>query len=146
MIDIIDRIKKIARRMPFVDYLFDILNSVLTLQETGGEHTPSALNTEENLIIQNSPLGSFKPLPLLISLDAMLAGDTIELRLYQRLSSGGGLEIVDYATYTGIDGGLTNGKTVVPITPYPNRFGYKITLEQTAGTERAYIWEEFEES
>ena len=146
MIGLIDRIKKIVRRMPFVDYLFDILNSVLTLQETGGEHTPSALNAEENLIIQNSPLGSFKPLPLLISLDEMLAGDTIVLRLYHRISSGGGYDLLDSASYAGINGGLTNSKTAVPVIPYPNRFGYKITLEQTTGVERAFIWEVFEEA
>jgi len=141
MISWIDRIKKILRRMPFVDFLFDMLNSVLTLQETGGEHTPSNLNVEEAIYLENSPLGVFRPLRMYINLDNMIAGDTIEVREYYRIDPAGNLELADYATYTGIDGGLTNGKKLIVLDLTENRYGFKVTLEQTAGTERAYTWE-----
>lgn len=127
-----------------VDQIFDLANAILTLQETGGDLT--ATGGEDVVYLENSPLGVHKPLRVFIDLDNMLAGDTIEIREYYRIASGAGLDVYDYSSYSGIDGGLTNGRKGIIIECSPNRFGWQITLEQTAGVNRVYPWEVLEEA
>jgi len=125
-----------------VQRLLDILNAVnaiLTLTETGG--TLTANGTEQNIYINNAPAGEFEPRVVLVDLDNMQAGDTIVFRVYYRLRAGGGLQLYDYVQYTGADGGLTDGRKLIAITLLPNRFGVRVTLQQTAGVNRSYDWD-----
>jgi hypothetical protein len=82
---------------------------------------------------------------MFVDLDNMLAGDTIVLRVYYRLSDGGALQLWDAQTFAGIDGALSNSAKITDISFEPNRHGFQVTLEQTAGTNRAYDWEFFAE-
>jgi len=125
------------------DQIHELVAAEFTLQETGG--TLLADGSEQTLYINNNPLGCFYPRTLLIDLDNMLAGDTTVIRVYYRLNAGGGLQLWDYHTYTGADGGLASNRKLIAADLLPTRFGIQITLEQTAGTYRDYDWEIFTE-
>lgn len=123
---------------------FDLINAELTLQEIGGLLT--ADGNEQTLYVNDAPLGNYEPRVMFVDLDNMLGGDTTDIRVYYRITDGGGLQLHDFAQYIGADGGLTNGKKLITIDLYPNRFGCQITLRQTAGTLRTYHWEIFTEN
>ena len=122
-----------------VDQIQAKIDAMLVLSSTGG--TLTADGTEQTLVIVNEPLGLFSPHVLFVDLDNMIAGDTIIIRIYYRLSDGGTLKLWDSQTFTGVDGGLVNLAKIVDIGLHPNRHGFQVTLQQTAGTNRAYIWE-----
>ena len=121
-----------------------LLNAELVLSETGGLLT--ADGNEQTLYINNAPLGTTRGVVLLVDLDNMQGGDTTVLRVYYRVVDGGGLQLLDYQSYTGADGGLANGRKLVAIDLHPYRFGIQVTLEQTAGVNRTYQWQVFEEN
>lgn len=123
--------------------LFDLQNSELTLMETGGVITASG--AEQTLWIESAPLGCQDARTFKVDLDNMAGGDTTVIRVYHRVVAGGGLQQENYVSYTGADGGLANGSKIAVIALTPNRFGIQITLQQTAGVNRAYTWEVFTE-
>lgn len=125
------------------DQIHELVTAEFTLQETGGSIT--ADGTEQNIYINNNPLGCFRPRAVFVDLDAMLGGDTTDFKVYYRIAAGGGLQLQDYQSYTGVDGGLANSKKLIVIDLHPNRFGIQVTLQQMAGTNRAYPWEVFTE-
>jgi len=108
------------------------------LTETGGTLTTDG--TEQTIYLNNSPAGVFKPTLLRIETSAQTATETIVLREYYRSSSGGTLLLYDTATYVG-----TIADEGIIIHLDPNRFGVKVTIEKTAGTNRDYPWEVFYE-
>jgi hypothetical protein len=114
-------------------------NALLALSSTGGSLT--ADGTEQTLIIVNEPLGCWWPNVLFIDLDNMILGDTIIIRIYYRLSDAGTLKLWDSQTFTGADGSLVNLAKILDITFMPNRHGFQVSLQQTAGTNRVYPWE-----
>ena len=125
------------------DQIHELVAAEFTLQETGG--TLTADGSEQILYINDNPLGCFHPHTLFVDLENMQAGSTVIIRVYYRLNAGGGLQLWDYHTYTGVDGGLASGLKLISADLLPTRFGVKITLEQTAGTYRDYDWEIFTE-
>ncbi|KKN63595.1 hypothetical protein LCGC14_0500440 [marine sediment metagenome] len=127
-----------------IDALVELAAAELTLQETGGLLT--ATGAEDTVYINGDPLGTFNPRVLIVDLDNMQGGDTTVLRVYYRITAGGGLQLEDYQAYVGADGGLANSIKLVTIALNPNRFGIQLTLEQTAGVNRTYRWEYFEEA
>lgn len=124
-----------------VDQVSGVVNSALVLSSTGG--TITADGTEQTLYIDNEPLGCANAVAAYIDLDNMQAGDTTNIRVYHRLSDAGGLQLYDYNSYTGADGGLANSMKVIKIDLGPFRHGFQLTLEQSAGVNRAYDWELF---
>ncbi len=124
-----------------VEEIFDLTNANLTLRETGEVLT--ADGTEQNTYVSSTPLGVHKPLVEFISLDEMIGGDQVLIRVYYRLAQGGGWLLTDSQAYVGINGGLANSVTVIAIDLYPNRFGLRVTLTQTAGVNRDYLWKYF---
>jgi len=118
-------------------------SAIPILSSVGG--TLTADGNEQTLYIDNKPLGLWRPLNLVLDLDAMQGGDTIAVKVYHRLSDAGTLKILAYHTWTGADGGLANGEVLDSIELVPNRHGWKLTLQQTAGTNRDYPWELFME-
>jgi len=119
--------------------VFDIVNASLVDTETGG--TLTADGTEQNVYINNAPANVYEPKTVKIDLDNMAVGDTVIIRLYDRIVPGGGLQQVDEVTYAGADGSLLDGSKVIYISLAENRYGAQVTLEQTAGTNRDYDWE-----
>ena len=127
-----------------VDEIEAQTSAILTLSSTGG--TITADGTEQTLYIDNEPLGCTQGVAAYIDLDNMAGGDTTNIRVYHRLNDGGGLQLYDYNSYTGADGGLANSMKVVKIDLGPYRHGFQLTLEQSAGVNRAYDWEIFVEA
>ena len=135
-------------------YIKGLLNQVAALiamtpvlTETGG--TLTADGTEQNIIINNAPAAVFKPLCVKINLDNMVATDIIVVKVYERLSAGGSLATdlsCEPVTYAGIDGGLVTGKKQITINLDPNRYGFKVTLQQTAFVVyKTFVWEYYYE-
>ena len=108
--------------------------------------TLTADGTEQVVWQQDAPTAVYEPRAILINVDNMQAGDTIEVQVYYRLLTAGVYGRLDYQTYTGADGGLTNGRVLVEVALMPNRYGARVTLTQTAGGGfRDFPWAAFEE-
>ncbi len=127
-----------------VDQILALENAELVLQSTGG--TITADGTEQTLLLINEPLGCFNGLAVYVNLDNMAGGDTTVFRVYYRIADAGDLEQQDYQSYTGADGGLANGNTLIKIDLGPNRHGIWVTMDQTAGVNRDYPYEVFIEA
>ena len=117
------------------------LAAFATLTETGG--TLLADGTEQNVVINNAPAAVFKALHITLDLENMDANDTIVIKWYERISAGGALNLSDQPiTYTGVVGGLPNSQKQITIDLKPNRYGFKVTLQQTAHVSyKNYVWE-----
>lgn len=114
--------------------IFDIVNASLVTSETGG--TLTADGTEQNLYINNAPSNVYEPLVVQLDCTNMAAGDTVVLRTYYRIKDGGNwIKKDQLALSDDQDPDLKN------IALEPNRYGVKVTLEQTAGVNREYDWE-----
>lgn len=124
-----------------VDEIEAQTSAMLALSSTGG--TLTADGTEQVLYIDNEPLGCWEPLTLWIDLDNMAAGDTTVIRAYHRARDGGTMKQWSYTSYAGADGGLANNSVIAKVDLGPNRHGFQVTLEQTAGVNRDYDWELF---
>jgi len=129
---------------PEIAYVKGILNQLATiavLTETSG--TLTADGTEQNIVINNAPAAVFKPLKIKLDLENMDANDTVVIKLYERIKLGGNLNLSDQPiTYTGLVGGLTNGQKQITIGLDPNKYGFKVTLQQTAHVSyKNYDWE-----
>lgn len=114
--------------------IYDIVNAILVLKETGG--TLTADGTEQTIVEVAAPMGNFKPLKIKLDCSNMNWGDTVVIRWYERIAGGGAY--IQKDEYT-----LNDIQTIplVNIELEPNRHGVQVTLEQTAGTNRAFTWE-----
>ena len=113
--------------------IFDLVNASLITTETGGTITTDG--TEQDIYINNAPASVFEPLNVQLDCTNMIAGDVIVLRTYYRITDGGNLREKDEVTLNGAqDPDLKN------INLEPNRFGVQVTIERTAGGDRAYDW------
>lgn len=100
-----------------------------TLTATGAEDTIRELTGTTDL-----------KLHCFIDLTAMQAGDTIKVRQYMTIKSAG--SPIKYAEeeYSGVQ-----ALPMLYVVTKPAKYGIKITLEQTAGTNRDYDWQTFTE-
>jgi len=113
------------------------IDKIITLEEASvGTHTPSALNTEEDVI----ELTGLATLEGHIDLSNMQAGDRIVIREYIKLKSGG-----SYALYADGEYVDAQAEPAVHFVKLPAKYGVKITLEQTAGTIRDFDYNFFKE-
>ena len=123
--------------------IYNLENAELVLTESGGILT--ADGTEQNVYLNNAPAGAYDPRCILIDLDAMAAADTdtLAIKVYYRLKSGGGLQLFDYTLYSGTDGGLTDSKKIIAVELLPNRFGTWVTATATkaGGAWKTYDYE-----
>ena len=108
--------------------------SHLILTETGDTLTTDG--TEQNVYINDAPSNLFAPRGLFIDFTNHTAGETVVIREYYRIKTGGNYIKADEATYAGVPDPL-----LVYVALKDNRFGVKVTIEKTAGTNRAYDWE-----
>ena len=113
----------------------DALNdSVQTLTETGGTLTTDG--TEQSLYISNTPAGVFSPRSIFVDFTAHTVGETVEIKEYYRIKSGGNLILHLSTSYAGLV-----SPELVEHKLSDNRYGVRVTLEKTAGANRAYDWE-----
>ena len=108
--------------------------SHLILTETGDTLTTDG--TEQDIYINDAPSGIYAPRNLFIDFTAHTAGETVVVREYYRIKTGGNYIKVDQVTYVGVQDPL-----LIHIDLKDNRFGVKVTIEKTGGANRAYDWE-----
>ena len=111
-----------------------VTDGLETLTQTGGSLTTDG--TEQTIYVNESPAGVFRPITVKIDFTAHTGTETLVVRTYYRIADGGAYIQQDEATYIGVIDPL-----LLNITLEPNRYGVKVTIEKTAGTNRAYPWE-----
>jgi len=117
-----------------LEYVVNIYTSIMTLTETGG--TLTADGTEQDVYINNAPAGLYTPIECLIDFTNHGAGETVVVRTYYRIASGGNLIKVSEDTYAAVQ-----DPALIRVPLYNNRYGAKVTMEKTAGVNQAYDWE-----
>ena len=122
-----------------VDQIHAQTSAELTIQSSGGTLTTDG--SEQTLYQDDEPLGVWSPIALLLDLDDMGAGETIEVKVYHRMSEAGGLQLFAFYTWAGADGSLDNSEKIDQIDLYPNRHGFLLSLELTAGSNIDVPWE-----
>lgn len=121
-----------------VDAIRAVTDALPVLNETGG--TVTADGTEQDVYINNAPAGIFRPICVKIDFTNHTAAETVVLRVYYRINPAGGMILQDAVIYAGIP-----TVALINIDLEPNRYGVRVSLEKTAGTNRAYDWEAFAE-
>lgn len=112
------------------------INNTIPLYERA-EGTLTADGTEQT-IYEVTPTVTLVPDSITMSLSNMAEGDTITINMYAKLKSGGAYELIDTDDYIG-----AKDIPAINITGQPNRYGWKVTLQQTAGTFRGFDWERY---
>ena len=97
--------------------------------EEAAKGTLTADGTEQTLL-ESSSMGTFEGW---IDLSNMASGDVAVIKVYAKLKSGGSYRQYDSASYSGAQ---TNPATHTA--RLSTKYGIKITLQQTAGTNRTY--------
>ena len=118
---------------------YNLVSVLFTLKETGGTLTSDG--TEQTVYINNAPSGVFNPKVVKIDFTNHTAGETVVIRSYHRIKSGGGLVKDSETTYSGLQDPL-----LINTEFQPNRYGVSLTLEKTGGANRDYDWEVYYES
>lgn len=117
---------------------FDIVNALLMLTETGGTVTTTGPGTEDDVYVNDDPAGVFEPVKVQIDFSAQTAAETVVVRIYYRIKTGGTPRLKDEVPFAGVqDPPLKN------IELEPNRFGIAVTIERIAGAAQDYDWEVF---
>lgn len=129
---------EVAAVLTLLGDVFGLVNALLVLTETGGTITTDG--TEQDVYINNAPAGVFKPLKVMIDLTPMTATETVVVKIYYRIKSGGGLILKDEETFTGVQ-----DPALINVELEPNRFGVQVTIQRTAGDDKDYDWEVFYE-
>lgn len=119
---------------------FAIVNALLMLTETGGTVTTTGPGTEDDVYVNDAPAGVFKPLKVMIDFTNQTAAETVVVRIYYRIKSGGTARLKDEVTFAGVQ-----DPPLINIELEPNRFGIVVTIERTAGAAKDYDWEAFYE-
>ena len=112
-----------------LDKIQDLIEEAVgTLTATGAEDTIKEITATVN------------KLHCFVDLTAMQAGDTIVVRQYMKIKAAG--TFIKYAdeTYSGVQ-----ALPMLYVVTKPAKDGIRITIEQTAGTNRDYDWQTFQE-
>ena len=102
-----------------------------TITTDGNEQT---MYTEEN------PADIFRPICFKIDMTNQTATETVDIKVYYRIGVGLNMILQSDTTFAG-----AQDPDLKLIELEPNRYGIRITIEKTAGTNRAYDWEVFYE-
>jgi len=121
-----------------IDQMSDNLNSTGVMYETGGSITTTG--AEQTLLIMDDPLGIALVSAVIVDFDAMVGGDTIVFRTYYRIGPGLGMQLYDYDSWVGADGGLANGEKLDTVSGGYYRYGYRLTIQRTGGVDHAFPW------
>lgn len=96
----------------------------------------SATVTTEHFLSSPNVAGTFT---LHVDTNAMLAGDVLELRVYQMVLTSGTARVAYYATYQGAQPADDQIKISVPISnELTDASSLRFSLKQTEGTSRSY--------
>lgn len=107
----------------------------VTAQGTGSQ---VATVTTEHTLLDVAVAGTFT---LHVDLSVLLAGDAVELRVYQIVLTGGFRRVAYIATFIGVQ--PTDGLIAISV-PISNELtdagSLRFTLKQTFGTSRTFPW------
>lgn len=117
-----------------------LVNSNLEL--TGARGTLTADGTEQVVYENAAPTDNWLADTVNIDLTNMAASDVIAINIYTRIKSGGTYIRFDTQSYEDAQDGTGEEKGIV-IQGIPNRYGYRVALQQSAGTYRNFDWERF---
>lgn len=107
----------------------------VTAQSTG---TQTATIGTEHTLLDIAIAGTFT---LHVDANAMVAGDIVELRVYQIILTGGTRRVAYFQVYSGAQPADDKIKISVPISNELTDAGsIRFTLKQTAGTGRSFDW------
>ena len=109
------------------------IDEIFTFEELGFG-TLTADGTEQT-VVEVTTIGTHEGY---IDLANMQAGDSVTIREYIRLKSGGTYRLYDSATYTD-----AQTKPALHLVKLPTKYGIRVTLEQTAGVNRDYDYNFF---
>ena len=121
-----------------VDAIEAIAEAEAILEETGGTITTDG--TEQNVYINNAPGGIYVPRWFNINFANHTVTEAVTIRVYYRNVDGGGWVQDDSQGFVGVPVNL-----LISVQLKPARYGCRVTVEKTAGTNRAYVWEIFYE-
>ena len=121
-----------------VDAIEAIAEAEAILEETGGTITTDG--TEQNVYINNAPGGIYVPRWFNINFANHTVTEAVTIRVYYRNVDGGGWVQDDSQGFVGVPVNL-----LISVQLKPARYGCRVTVEKTAGTNRAYVWEVFYE-
>jgi len=123
-----------------VNAIREVTDAEPVLEETGSQLTTDG--NVQTIYINNAPAGVFRPICVKIDFTNHTVTETVVLRTYYRISPdvGAALILQDEVTYVGVV-----SPELINIDLEPNRYGIEVTIEKTAGTNRAYDWEVFYE-
>ena len=117
-----------------VRVILAVANSLAVLEETGAALTTDG--TEQNVYVNEAPAGVFRPMCVKLDCTNQTATETVVIRTYYRVAPAGAYVLQDTLTYVGVI-----SPELLNIDLEPNRYGIRVTLELTAGTNREYVWE-----
>lgn len=98
-----------------------------------GSGTTLADGTEQ-IIFSSTSLASYQPH---LRLNNMQAGDTLVVRVYTKVGASGTMRVVYTATFNDAQ---TSPDLLQVAPPIPSAREYRVTIQQTAGTNRNYDW------
>jgi len=116
----------------------EVTDSEAILSEVAGQITTDG--NVQNLYIAEAPAGIFEPICLKLDFTNHTAGETVVIKVHYRIAAGG----VHIEQSTTTFAGLVSPE-LINIDLEPNRYGIKVTIQKTVGTNRAYDWEVFYE-
>jgi hypothetical protein len=103
-----------------------------------GSGTQTATISTEHTLLDVSAAGTYT---FHVDTNAMAAGDTLELRIYQMVLTGGTRRVAYFVSYSGAQSSDDLVKISVPISnELADSGALRFTLKQTAGTGRALPW------
>lgn len=124
--------------MTKLDLVFVLVNAFFTLKETGG--TITTTGAVQDVYRNETPMGVFEPRKVQIDFTHQTAAETVVVRVYYRIISGGNLIQKDEVIFAGVQ--------TIPLKNIelePNRFGVQVTMQRTAGGAQNYDWAAFYE-
>lgn len=108
-------------------------DALLVLTETGG--TIATDGAEQDVYINDAPSGVYEPLKVQIDFTNQTAAETVVIRTYYRIISGGDMILKDTLTLAG-----AQDPELINIELEPNRFGVQVTMQRTVGIAKNYDW------
>jgi len=108
--------------------------ALLVLTETGG--TVTTTGGVDTIYLNNAPAALYRPVCVKIDFTNHGAGETCVVRVWYRIASGGNLIKQIENTYA-----AAQDPALISLDLEPNRYGIEVTIEKTAGVNRAYDWE-----
>lgn len=105
----------------------------ITEVETGSQ--TASISTEHTLNTFEDPITTDGVYQLYVDASAMVNGDELELRWYEKARAGDTARVVAFASFANVQ-----GEPLLMSPPVEIMNGGKCTLKQTAGTGRAFLW------